>query len=207
MEGFSSNLNDTFTSTRGCAEPMYFPQHILPLLPLYNAQWWGYESLTAIVLVYVDFCNKSVSVSHTMCTCCLCLCFRPTPSATSGKRTRWLLTNRSSTSSAKTKTRNIYSVTLAPCSHWAVDSTHTKWYSNVIYGLLQRKKIKKKNYVGYCCLDLKSTDLLWAMLYEIHFFKMHYARIFNFGYKMWLVVFTNTDTAFIFHVICSSTNG
>ena len=51
MEGFSSNLNDTFTSTRGCAEPMVFPQHILPLLPLYNAQWWGYESLTAIVLV------------------------------------------------------------------------------------------------------------------------------------------------------------
>ena len=51
MEGFSSNLNDTFTSTRGCAEPMFFPQHILPLLPLYNAQWWGYESLTAIVLV------------------------------------------------------------------------------------------------------------------------------------------------------------
>jgi len=38
-------------STRGCAEPMFFPQHILPLLPLYNAQWWGYESLTAIVLV------------------------------------------------------------------------------------------------------------------------------------------------------------
>jgi len=51
MEGFSSNLNDTFTSTRGCAEPMFFPQHILPLLPLYNAQWWGFESLTAIVLV------------------------------------------------------------------------------------------------------------------------------------------------------------
>jgi len=51
MEGFSSNLNDTFTSTRGCAAPMFFPQHILPLLPLYNAQWWGYESLTAIALV------------------------------------------------------------------------------------------------------------------------------------------------------------
>ena len=51
MEGFSSNLNDTFTSTRGSAEPMFFPQHILPLLSLYNAQWWGYESLTAIVLV------------------------------------------------------------------------------------------------------------------------------------------------------------
>ena len=30
-----------------------FPQHILHLLPLYNAQWWGYESLTAIVLVEV----------------------------------------------------------------------------------------------------------------------------------------------------------
>jgi len=52
MEGFSSNLNDTFTSTRGCAEPMCFPQLILPFLPLYNAQWWGYESLTAIVLVW-----------------------------------------------------------------------------------------------------------------------------------------------------------
>jgi len=51
MEGFSSNLNDTFTSTRGCAEPMFFPPHILPLLSLYNAQWWGYESPTAIVLV------------------------------------------------------------------------------------------------------------------------------------------------------------
>ena len=51
IEGFPSNLNDTFTSTRGCAEPMFFPQHISPLLPLYNAQWWGYESLTAIVLV------------------------------------------------------------------------------------------------------------------------------------------------------------
>ena len=38
MEGFPSNLNDTFTSTRGVAEPMSFPQHILPLLPLYNAQ-------------------------------------------------------------------------------------------------------------------------------------------------------------------------
>jgi len=28
MEGFPSNLNDTFTSTRGCAEPM------LPMLPM-----------------------------------------------------------------------------------------------------------------------------------------------------------------------------
>ena len=60
MEGFSSNLNDTFTSTRGCAEPMFFPQHILPLLTLYNAQWWGYESLTAIVLVKIEllWCAK-----------------------------------------------------------------------------------------------------------------------------------------------------
>ena len=58
MEGFPSNLNDTFTSTRGCAEPMFFPQHILPLLLLYNAQWWGYESLTAIALV-----GKTIDVS------------------------------------------------------------------------------------------------------------------------------------------------
>jgi len=34
---------------------MFFPQHILPLLPLYNAQWWGYESLTAIVLVTFNY--------------------------------------------------------------------------------------------------------------------------------------------------------
>jgi len=27
MEGFPLNLNDTFTSTRGCAEPM-FPRHV-----------------------------------------------------------------------------------------------------------------------------------------------------------------------------------
>ena len=64
MEGFSSNLNDTFTSTRGCAEPMFFPRHILPLLPLYNAQWWGYESLTAIALVWVKstYRNDSLEV-------------------------------------------------------------------------------------------------------------------------------------------------
>jgi len=62
MEGFSSNLNDTFTSTSGCAEPMFFPQHILPLLLLYNAQWWGYESLTAIVLVIsVNICQNGIS--------------------------------------------------------------------------------------------------------------------------------------------------
>jgi len=61
MEGFSSNLNDTFTLIRGCAEPMFFPQHILPLLPLYNAQLWGYESLTAIVLVDYDLAwNKKI---------------------------------------------------------------------------------------------------------------------------------------------------
>jgi len=56
-------LNDTFTSTRGCAEPMFFPQHILPLLPLYNAQWWGYESLTAIgsyMPATVEISNSSV---------------------------------------------------------------------------------------------------------------------------------------------------
>ena len=61
--------------------------------------------------------------------------------------------------------------------------------------------------LAYCCLDLKSTDVMWAMLYEIQFIKMHYARIFNFCYKMWLVIFTNTDAAFIFHVICSFTSG
>ena len=45
MAGYPSNLAKKFSPTE------QFPQHILPLLPLYNAQWWGYESLTAIVLV------------------------------------------------------------------------------------------------------------------------------------------------------------
>ena len=47
MAGYPSNLAKKFTPTE------QFPQHILPLLPCYNAQWWGYESLTAIVLVQV----------------------------------------------------------------------------------------------------------------------------------------------------------
>jgi len=46
MAGYPSNLAKKFSPTE------QFPQHILPLYPLYNAQWWGYESLTAIVLVY-----------------------------------------------------------------------------------------------------------------------------------------------------------
>ena len=45
IAGYPSNLAKMFSPTE------QFPQHILPLLPLYNAQWWGYESLTAIVLV------------------------------------------------------------------------------------------------------------------------------------------------------------
>jgi len=47
MAGYPSNLAKKFSPTE------QFLQHILPLLPLYNAQWWGYESLTAIVLVYL----------------------------------------------------------------------------------------------------------------------------------------------------------
>ena len=45
-----------------------FPQHILPLLPLYNAQWWGYESLTAIVLVllYILDCAYFTTYSSKM---------------------------------------------------------------------------------------------------------------------------------------------
>ena len=66
MEGFSSNLNDTLSSTWGCTEPMFFPQHILHLLPLYNAQWWGYESLIAIVLVVLV-----ISLSQTEVHCLL----------------------------------------------------------------------------------------------------------------------------------------
>jgi len=45
MAGYPSNLAKKKSPTE------QFSQNILPLLPLYNAQWWGYESLTAIVLV------------------------------------------------------------------------------------------------------------------------------------------------------------
>jgi len=45
MAGYPSNLAKKFSPTE------QFPQLILPLLLLYNAQWRGYESLTAIVLV------------------------------------------------------------------------------------------------------------------------------------------------------------
>ena len=47
MAGYPSNL----AKTKKFFPSEQFPQHILPLLPLYNAQCWGYESLTAIVLV------------------------------------------------------------------------------------------------------------------------------------------------------------
>jgi len=45
MAEYPSNLAKKFSPTE------QFPQYILPLLLLYNAQWWGDESLTAIVLV------------------------------------------------------------------------------------------------------------------------------------------------------------
>jgi len=51
MAGYPSNLAKTFSPTEQC------PQHILPLLPLYNGG--GYESLTAIVLVDPFFLLQS----------------------------------------------------------------------------------------------------------------------------------------------------
>jgi len=45
MAGYPSNLAKNLSPNE------QFPQQILPLLPLYNAQWWGYESLPAIALV------------------------------------------------------------------------------------------------------------------------------------------------------------
>jgi len=45
MARYPSNLAKKFSPTE------QFPQHILTLLPLYNAQWWGYKLLTVIVLV------------------------------------------------------------------------------------------------------------------------------------------------------------
>jgi len=51
MAGYPSNLAKKFSPTE------QFQQQVLPLLPLYNAQWWGYESLTAIVLVCHEKCH------------------------------------------------------------------------------------------------------------------------------------------------------
>jgi len=59
MAGYRSNLAKKFSLTE------QFPQHILPLLPLYNAQWWGYESLTAIVLVILCFIVSNLSSGDT----------------------------------------------------------------------------------------------------------------------------------------------
>jgi len=55
MAGYPSNLAKKFYPTE------QFPQHILPLLPLYNSQWWGYESLTAICfgLICLQFIDES----------------------------------------------------------------------------------------------------------------------------------------------------
>jgi len=75
MAGYPSNLAKKYSPT----EP--FPQHILPLLPLYNAQWWGYESLTAIVLVclslladlgqIVFFISKNKKLSYSRARKCI----------------------------------------------------------------------------------------------------------------------------------------
>jgi len=62
MAGYPSNLAKKFSPTG------QFPQHILPLLPLYNAQWWGYESLTAIVLVWVVV-FKVACIIRAICHC------------------------------------------------------------------------------------------------------------------------------------------
>jgi len=59
MAGYPSNLAKKFFPTEE------FPQHILPLLPLYNAQWWGYESLTVIVLVSCSSGKRSSSLAIT----------------------------------------------------------------------------------------------------------------------------------------------
>jgi len=55
MAGYPLNLAKKFSPTE------QFPQNILPLLPLYNAQWLGYESLTAIVLVRIRFINVLIN--------------------------------------------------------------------------------------------------------------------------------------------------
>jgi len=65
MAGYPSNLAKKFSPTE------QFTQHILPLLPLYNAQWWGYESLTAIVLVMTSIIGIMSVLSTYMYRECL----------------------------------------------------------------------------------------------------------------------------------------
>jgi len=61
MAGYPSNLAKKYFPTE------QFPKHILPLLPLYNAQWWGYESLTAIVLVIIMWILKQLKLNVVLC--------------------------------------------------------------------------------------------------------------------------------------------
>jgi len=60
MAGYPAYLAKMFSPTE------QFPQHILPLLPLYNAQWWGYESLTAIVLVVFEAVRGVINIATTV---------------------------------------------------------------------------------------------------------------------------------------------
>ena len=56
LSNISINIQflDSFNSstTQNSSPTNQFPQKILPSLPLHKAQWWGYESLPAIALVY-----------------------------------------------------------------------------------------------------------------------------------------------------------
>ena len=71
MAGYHLNL------AKNCSPTEQFPQHISPLLPFYNAQWWGYESLCTCILyvtdtgwLYLGWCcpDDSVTMSTYCCT-------------------------------------------------------------------------------------------------------------------------------------------
>ena len=64
MSGYPSNLAKKFSQTE------QFPQHIFPLLPLYNAKWWGNESLTSIVLVWSQISKLLHRNDHHIETTC-----------------------------------------------------------------------------------------------------------------------------------------
>jgi len=75
MEGFPSNLNDTFTSTRGCAEPM-LPMCRLKVKVTVKCQIWNKQILDIMSCpLYKPYTNGRISLD-VQSPCCPCVSSR-----------------------------------------------------------------------------------------------------------------------------------
>ena len=72
MEGFPSNLNDTFTSTRGCAEPMLSMCQVKVTV---KGQIFNKQILHIVMLLYKPYTNGRISLD-VQSPCCPCVSSR-----------------------------------------------------------------------------------------------------------------------------------